>query len=71
MLTTDFSGTYDYEKTEAVHAAEILLEDLQEGYITSSELPARIEKTLSKWQSLLNSESFKEFESHFLATLNN
>ena len=37
MLTTDFTGTYDYEMEEAHHAAQYIIEDYADGYIESSD----------------------------------
>lgn len=70
MLTTDFTGTYDYEKEEALHEANYLLECLQENYFTADELPERIERTRNHWRKALNdSESFSAWDGYFLAAI--
>ena len=68
MLTTDFTGTYDYEKEEAEHAADFILDDLYDGYITPEELPARLLKELTHWKKCIP-DTFEEFEKHFNARI--
>lgn len=68
MLTTDFSGTYDYEKEEAIHAAGFILEDLACGYITPEELPDRVNKELAHWKKCIP-ETFDDFLRHFTAAI--
>ena len=72
MLTTDFTGTYDYEKAEADHAAAYILEGIAEGEYTADELPRLILKELAHWTGALGgaeSASFQDFKRHFIAAL--
>lgn len=66
MLTTDFTGTYDYEKEEAEHAARYILDELNDAYITPEELGARIHKELAHWKKCIP-DTFEDFERHFNA----
>lgn len=68
MLTTDFTGTYDYEKEEAQHAAGFILDDLASGYITPEELPDRINRELVHWKRCLP-DTFDDFQTHFSAAI--
>lgn len=68
MLTTDFTGTYDYEKEEAQHAASYLLEDLSLAYITLEEFPDKILKELTHWKKCIP-DTFDDFERHFKAEI--
>lgn len=68
MLTTDFTGTYDYEKEEAEHAANSLLDDLALAYCTPEEFDFRITKEQIHWKKCLP-ETFDDFNKHFLATI--
>jgi hypothetical protein len=66
MLTTDFTGTYDYEMTEARMSADYILEDLASGYMTQKELPARVERERNHWKHVLDTaESFDDWNTHF------
>jgi len=66
MLITDFTGTYDYEKAEALHSADYILEDLREGLIAAEELPAKIERERAHWSRMLRDpQSFADFDRHF------
>lgn len=69
MLTTDFTGTYDYEKTEAIHAADYILELLHDGEITPGTLPAEILKERQHWKKHLP-DTFQDFDKHFNAQIN-
>lgn len=69
MLTTDFSGDYDYEKEEAVHAANYILEDLYAGYLTFEELPERIQKERAYWKKCIP-ETFDDFNKYFTEEIN-
>ena len=69
MQTTDFTGSYDYEKAEALHAAEVLRDDLEFGSIESHEVAAYVERVLSKWQATLPADSFAEFKSCYLSAI--
>ncbi len=69
MLTTDFSGTYDYEKEEAKHAANYILEDLYDGYLTLEELPERILKERTHWKKCIP-ETFDDFNKYFTNEIN-
>ena len=66
MLTTDFTGTYDYEKEEAQYAAQYLLDLLNDADITPEELPEKINKELAHWKKCLP-DTFDEFAQHFNA----
>lgn len=68
MLTTDFSGTYDYEKEEAQHAAQFLLDDIYDGLLSHEELPAKIEKERQHWKKCLP-DTFDDWDRHFTATI--
>jgi hypothetical protein len=68
MLTTDFTGTYDYEKEEAEHAARYILDDFIDGEITLEELPERIMKERIHWKKCLP-ETFDDFDKHFLTAI--
>ena len=68
MLTTDFSGTYDYEREEARQSAQFILDDLVAGYITRDELPARMQRERDHWKRVLDTEeSFNDWNKHFTA----
>ena len=68
-LTTDFSGTYDYEKTEAEHAANDILEDIREGYFTDRDgVDIAIKREMAHWAKCLD-VGFSEFQGYFFATL--
>lgn len=71
MLTTDFSGTYDYEKTEAESEAEYLLEGLAEGYYSPEQFEQAKAKTVSRWAKVFakEPESLAEFLQYFHARL--
>lgn len=74
MMTTDLTGTYDYEKAEADHAAAYVLEGIAEGEYAPGELPKLITEELAHWAAALggeNSESFQDFKRHFMAALEN
>lgn len=72
MKTTDFTGTYDYEKAEADHAAARVLEDIEDGYHTIEQAPAEAARRLARWAGVLggaDSASFQDFKRHFIAAL--
>lgn len=72
MITTDFSGTYDYEKEEAEAVAGGLLEDLRGGYYTADQFANACQKEAAHWQRALggkDSESYKDFARHFNAVI--
>lgn len=69
MLTSDFTGTYDYEKEEAEESARILLEDLADGYHTPEDFPNVIEKERKHWKKCLP-ETFDDWDRHFMAAIN-
>lgn len=68
MLTSDFSGTYDYEKEEAQHAAQFLLDDIFDGYLSHEEVPAKIEKERQHWKKCLP-DTFEDWDRHFTAAI--
>jgi len=68
-LTTDFSGTYDYEKTEAEHAATGILEDICMGYYTDIDgVDFAVKREMAHWAKCLDT-GFSEFQGYFYATL--
>jgi hypothetical protein len=69
MLITDFTGIYDYEKEEALHAANYILESLHDGNITPGTLPAAILKERQHWRKYLP-DTFNDFDRHFNAQIN-
>jgi hypothetical protein len=69
MLTTDFIGTYDYEKEEALNAANYILESLHDGEISPSTLPATLLKECQHWKKHLP-DTFEDFYKHFNARIN-
>lgn len=72
MLTTDYTGTYDYEKAEADHAAARVLEDIEDGYHTIEQAPVEAARRLARWAGALggtDSASFQDFKRHFIAAL--
>ena len=64
MLTTDFTGTYDYEQEEAKHAASYILNELYDGEITPEQLPLKLEKERQHWKKHLP-DTFEDFDKHF------
>ena len=70
MLSTDFTGTYDYEKEEADHAANYILEDIACGYLEHQQLQARVEKERAHWKKCIP-ETFDEFDKCFLDFIKN
>lgn len=69
MLTTDFTGTYNYEKEEAIEAADYILESLHDGDITPGTLPAALLKELQHWKKYLP-DTFEDFDKYFNARIN-
>lgn len=72
MITTDFSGSYDYEKEEAEAIAVPMFEDLQSGYYTLEQFAAACQKEAAHWQRVLggkDSESYQDFARHFNAAI--
>ena len=67
MLTTDFSGSYDYEKVEAESEADAILADLAEGYYSPEQFDAAKTKTLAHWAKVFHGEpeSLAEFAKYF------
>ena len=70
MLTTDFTGTYDYEKEEAEHAAAGLLEDLACGYTKPEDFELRLLKERAHWRKCLP-DTFEDFDKHFREAIKN
>jgi len=64
MLTTDFTGAYNYEKEEAVNAANYILESLYDGEITPATLPAALLSERTHWKKYLP-DTFEDFDTHF------
>lgn len=73
MLTSDFTGTYDYEKEEAEHEAEYIRECIDEAQGDEAEISrilARIVKLGAHWNRALGGgESFADFVRHFNAKM--
>jgi hypothetical protein len=69
MLTTDFIGTYDYEKEEALNAANYILESLHDGEISPGTLPATLLKECQHWKKHFPN-TFEDFYKHFNARIN-
>ena len=69
MLTTDFTGTYDYEKDEALNAANYILESLHDGEISPGTLPEALLKERQHWKKHLP-DTFEDFDKHFNARIN-
>jgi len=66
MRTYDFTGTYDYEVTEAYHAAQYIFDELFDGYLDSwDELHGRIDRERRHWKKYLP-ETFDVFDQHFI-----
>jgi hypothetical protein len=63
-LTTDFTGTYDYEREEASHAVNYLRELLDDGESLDYVIEYK-DKDLSYWKNILESESYAEFVTHY------
>ena len=52
-LTTDFSGTYDYEREEAAEVADTICEDLRDGYYRNADdYHQRIIKERAHWAKI-------------------
>ena len=64
MLTTDITGTYDYEREEAINAANYILELLYDGEITPATLPETLLKERAHWKKHLP-DTFEYFDAHF------
>ena len=69
MLTTDFTGTYDYEQEEALHAANYILESLHDGEISPAMLPGSLLNERMHWKRHLP-DTFEDFDKHFNARIN-
>lgn len=62
MLTSDFSGTYDYEKEEAENEYQDFMEYEKEH--SQKENILRVEKLAIYWEKVL-SETFHEFKMYW------
>ena len=70
MKTTDFSGTYDYERTEADFCAGTILDHIRHGYHTRETLDEAVRKERAHWAKYLDDgESLNDFLRHFDAAL--
>ena len=70
MLTNDFSGIYDYELEEALHAAETINNDFIDGYYRNDlELNNAIDKERAHWAKVLEPDGFQCFNGHFTIEL--
>ena len=58
-LTTDFSGTYDYEAGEANNEFDYLME-IEADY-TIEEMQAKVEKLQIHWLKVLGADGFRDF----------
>lgn len=61
MTTTDFAGSYDYERTEAKSEAESFLLRVFASEYTEQENRARANKLLAHWTKVLCAEGLKDF----------
>jgi hypothetical protein len=68
METRDFTGVYDYEKTEAEHAANYLLEELSYGSIDEQEFFHLVEKERIHWKKHLP-DTWEDFDQYFIAKI--
>ena len=68
MLTTDFTGTYDYEQEEAINAADYILGLLRDGEITPAKLPEMLLNERTHWKKCLP-DTFEDFDKHFNAAI--
>jgi hypothetical protein len=64
MLTRDFSGEYDYERSEANYVAESF-EDYIACEYTADEYKGRVEKELAHWSKILTPEGLADFKDQF------
>lgn len=70
MLTTDISGTYDYEQEMAHAVADDLLADLKSGYFTPEQFAEACAKERAHWAKFLDEPgSLDDFLKHFNARL--
>ena len=60
MLTTDFTGTYDYERGEAWEKAQYFLEFIIPDS-TPSEIAADVAKEAAHWAKCLDAAGFADF----------
>jgi len=60
MQTTDFTGTYDYERDEAQHIAQTMLDDAKSGYQAIT--PELIAKELAHWHKCLCPQGYLDFK---------
>ena len=58
-MTTDFSGTYDYEAEEARSEFDFLMDGAED--YTTEELHARVEKLSAHWKKVLDADGFRDF----------
>ena len=65
MKTTDFSGTYDYEREEAKAVATRIIEDLNEGYYNMDQFHQAVIKERAHWSRILSDEGMKDFTDEF------
>jgi hypothetical protein len=63
-LTHDFSGSYDYEQTEAKYCAEALMEDLEAGYYDLDSFNAAVLKERQHWKKTY-ALGFEEWDRYF------
>lgn len=58
-MTTDFTGTYNYEADEACEEFANLIAD--RGDYTDDELQARVERIAKHWRKVLDADGFSDF----------
>ena len=59
MLTSDFTGAYDYEREEAINSFEHFM--LYRSEYTDKEQCEEVEKEQVYWQKILEPEGFEDF----------
>jgi len=60
MQTTDFTGSYDYEREEAQYVAQTMIDDAESGYQAIT--PELIAKELAHWQKCLCQQGYLDFK---------
>lgn len=69
MKTSDCTGSYDYERSEAQTAGEELLADLCSGYYSPEQFEQAIERERTHWAKILTPEGMADFTDEFNKTI--